>query len=69
MTKKKIILSIILAVLSITFIVFGVLMFKLVPNTTSLTIKNDLMAWGCIWSMLIGSICLLGSIINLFIDD
>jgi hypothetical protein len=69
MTKKKIILSIILGVLAITFIVLGVLMFNSFPNKELTTIKEDLMLWGCIWSVIIGVVCLLGSIINLFIDD
>lgn len=68
MTKKKIILSIILGVLSINFLFLGVLMFNSVPNVPLTTMKEDLMIWGCIWSVIIGVVCLLGSIINLFVD-
>lgn len=68
MTKKKIILSIILGVLSITFIVLGVLLFNSVPNTRTHTPIEATKVFGSIFTILIGLGCLAGSLINLFDD-
>ena len=66
MKKKEIILSIILGVLSITFIVLGVLLFNSVPNTTTNTPIEATKVFGSIFSILIGLGCLLGSLIYIF---
>lgn len=66
MKKKEIILSIILGVLSIIFIVLGVLLFDSVPNTTTNTPIEATKVFGSIFIIVIGLGCLAGSLITLF---
>lgn len=66
MRKKDIVLSIILGILSIIFIVLGVLLFNTVPNTKTNTPIEATKVFGAIFSIIIGLGCLAGSLINLF---